>query len=83
MKAHPNRCIPMNTSSRHGVRETRRTFTAPNGNRQQAVFRQINHGFGVPSYAVGLDGKTLARVDDTLFDRLRGFSQAQLAHYFS
>lgn len=74
----------MNTtsSSRGGVKTTARTFPC-RGATRKAVFREINHGYGVSIYDIELDGKLIPRLDQDLYGKIMKMDSEQLGHYFA
>ena len=65
-----------------GLITTTRRVVDAQGQEHEVEFRQINHGHGVPTYGVVVDGKPVPRLDSGLYAKLLAFSDEQLAHYF-
>lgn len=65
-----------------GLKSTIRRVTDAQGIEHEIEFRQINHGFGVPTYGVVVDGTPVPRLCSGLYSKLLAFSDEQLAHHF-
>lgn len=65
-----------------GLKSTTRRVKDAQGQEHEIELRKINHGHGVPTYGVVVDGKSVPRLDSGLYAKLLAFSDEQLAHYF-
>lgn len=70
-----------NPETKQGVFSSTRTVNNGGGRKLVVEFRTIHHGVGVPTYELMVNGKQVPRLDRSLFEKLRGFGDEQLADY--